>query len=51
MSIPRSLKYFMLKNYKVDFLGNSEVAFFYTPCIARPTVIAMKVTTRQFIGI
>ena len=23
----------MLKNCKVDFLGNSEVAFFYTPCM------------------
>jgi hypothetical protein len=32
ISIPRSLKSFMLKNCKVDFLGNSEVAFFYTPC-------------------
>jgi hypothetical protein len=34
ISIPRGLKAFMLKNCKdkVDFLGNSEVAFFYTPC-------------------
>ena len=31
ISIPRGLKSFMLKNWKVDFLGNSEVAFFYTP--------------------
>jgi hypothetical protein len=28
ISIPRGLKSFMLKNCKVDFLGNSEVAFF-----------------------
>jgi hypothetical protein len=28
ISIPRSLKSFMLNNCKVDFLGNSEVAFF-----------------------
>ena len=31
ISIPRGLKSFMLKNCKVDFLGNSEVAVFYTP--------------------
>ena len=29
ISIPRGLKSFMLKNCKVDFLGNSEVAFFF----------------------
>jgi hypothetical protein len=28
ISIPRGLKYFMLENRKVDFLGNSEVALF-----------------------
>jgi hypothetical protein len=33
ISIPRGLKAFMLKNCKdkVDFLGNSEVAFFIHP--------------------
>ena len=27
----------MLKNCTVEFLGTSEVAFFYTPCIQRYT--------------
>jgi hypothetical protein len=29
ISIPGGLKSFMLKNCKVDFLGKSEVAFFF----------------------
>ena len=31
-----------MKNCKVDFLGNSKVAFFYTPCIWQPSCIVIS---------
>jgi hypothetical protein len=40
ISIPRGLKSFMLKNCKVDFLGNSEVAFFFDNLYSLYTVVS-----------